>query len=59
MVIMNEKNMKRITLNVDANLHKKIKLIADAKDVSINELLVEIIEKEVDETDIVELIKSI
>ena len=56
---MNEKNMKRITLNVDANLHKKIKLIADAKDVSINELLVEIIEKEVDETDIVELIKSI
>lgn len=59
MVIMTEKNMKRITLNVDANLHKKIKLIADAKDVSINELLVEIIEKEVDETDIVELIKSI
>ena len=59
MVIMNEKNMKRIKLNVDETLHKKIKLIADAKDVSINELLVEIIEKEVDETDIVELIKSI
>lgn len=56
---MSEKNMKRFTLNIDEDLHKKIKLIADATGISANEYLNQIIRKEVDATDIVELIKGI
>lgn len=51
-------NDKRITLNIDANTHKKIKLITDAKDISINEFLNQIIKKEIDEIDIVKLIEK-
>lgn len=49
---------KRITLNVDANLHKKIKLIASVKGVSINDYLNQIIKDELDETDVLGLINE-
>ena len=59
MIIMTEKHMKRFTLNIDADLHKKVKLIADAKGISANEYINQIVKKEINKTDIVELIKNI
>ena len=56
--MINMSDTKRITLNVDANLHKKIKLIANVKGVSINDYLNQIIKDELDETDVVGLINE-
>lgn len=49
---MSEKNNKQITIRIDSELHKKLKIKATAKDVSINEYITSLIAESVESIDL-------
>ena len=55
---MQETNIKKLNIKMPEETHKKIKLIANIKGVTINELINNILEKEINETDFNLLIQN-
>lgn len=55
---MPETNIKKLNIKLPEATHKKIKLIANIKGVTINELINNILEKEINETDFNLLIQN-
>lgn len=49
---MSEKNNKQITIRIDSELHKKLKIKATAKDMSINEYITSLIAESVGSVDL-------
>lgn len=57
---MNDKKVeKRITLRVDPEVHKKLKLITMVKDISVNEYLNQIIAEKIDDIDPTKLVENL
>ena len=55
---MPETNIKKLNIKLPEETQKKIKLIANIKGVTINELINNILEKEINETDFNLLIQN-
>lgn len=55
---MPENNIKKLNIKLPETTHRKIKLIANIKGVTINELINNILEKEINQTDFNLLIEN-
>ena len=55
---MPETNIKKLNIKLTETTHRKIKLIANIKGVTINELINNILEKEINQTDFNLLIEN-